>query len=189
MGCTFFNDSWLAFTGRTLEQELGNGWAAGVHPDDLARCLDVYRSAFLARREFHIQYRLRRRDGEYRWVLDIGAPEWEAEGRFLGYVGSCVDVTEARRRRRGDARDGWARTLSTLGDPAISLTQREREVVALLARGLTNRQIAAALVISVSTVRVHVDHIFAKLGLHSRSQVAVWAARHRRRRKGENISA
>ncbi|MGZ8203344.1 MAG: ABC transporter substrate binding protein [Burkholderiales bacterium] len=95
--CTFFNHGWLEFTGRTLEQELGNGWSQGVHADDLERCLDVYVTAFDARREFSMEYRLRRHDGEYRYVLDHGVPRLASDGTFLGYIGTCIDVTERKR--------------------------------------------------------------------------------------------
>ena len=92
--CTFFNKPWLQFTGRSMEQQLGNGWAEGVHQDDLERCLQVYTTAFDARQPFVMQYRLRRNDGEYRCVSDQGIPRYDAQGRFAGYIGSCVDVTE-----------------------------------------------------------------------------------------------
>src|SRR5262249_23062609 len=92
--CTFFNRPWLEFTGRTLDQELGNGWAEGVHPDDMQRCLKVYTEAFDARKTFVMQYRLKRHDGEYRWVSDQGVPRQDAQGNFSGYIGSWVDVTE-----------------------------------------------------------------------------------------------
>ena len=95
--CTDFNAVWLEFTGRTLAQESGDGWAAGVHPDDLARCLQIYRSAFDARREFTMEYRLRRADGEYRWIVDHGVPSQDAAGEFSGYIGSCMDITERKR--------------------------------------------------------------------------------------------
>lgn len=93
--CDYFNGTWLAFTGRTLEQELGDGWIEGVHPDDRRRCLDVYLGSFAARRAFEMEYRLRRHDGIHRWICDRGVP-FEVEGRFGGFIGSCVDVHERR---------------------------------------------------------------------------------------------
>jgi PAS domain S-box-containing protein len=92
--CTFFNKGWLDFTGRSLEQELGHGWAEGVRRDDLDRCLEIYITSFEARRPFTMEYRLRRRDGEYRWVLDSGGPRFAPDNTFLGYIGSCIDITE-----------------------------------------------------------------------------------------------
>src|SRR5436309_8932372 len=92
--CTFFNKPWLEFTGRSLEQEMGNGWTQGVHADDMQRCLKIYGEAFDARKPFVMQYRLRRNDGEYRWISDHGVPRFGAQGNFTGYIGSCVDVTE-----------------------------------------------------------------------------------------------
>ncbi|MDX2075966.1 MAG: PAS domain S-box protein [bacterium] len=94
--CNFFNDVWLNFTGRSFEQEYGNGWTEGVHPDDFDRCLNIYTSSFDARQQFHMDYRLRRHDGEYRWILDHGVPRFSAEGEFLGYIGSCIDITEKK---------------------------------------------------------------------------------------------
>ncbi len=95
--CDWFNQSWLAFTGRTLEEEVGNGWTEGVHRDDLARCLDVYTGSFDARREFTMEYRLRRHDGEYRWLLDHGGPRYAPDGGFEGYIGTCLDITDRKR--------------------------------------------------------------------------------------------
>jgi two-component system CheB/CheR fusion protein len=95
--CDYFNDTWLAFTGRTLEQEMGNGWAEGVHPDDLQPCVDRYLDCFHKHQGFEMEYRLRRHDGVYRWIFDRGAPFFGEDGAFHGFIGSCVDVDERRR--------------------------------------------------------------------------------------------
>jgi PAS domain S-box-containing protein len=94
--CTWFNKPWLDFAGRTMEHELGNGWSENVHPDDFDRCLNTYVEAFDARETFSMEYRLRRHDGEYRWLLDNGIPLWEPAGEFAGYIGSCIDITERK---------------------------------------------------------------------------------------------
>lgn len=94
--CTFFNQGWLRFTGRTLEQELGNGWAEGVHSDDVSSCLETYQQAFNARQAFCMEYRLRRADKEYRWILDTGTPRFTPSGQFVGYIGSCIDITDRK---------------------------------------------------------------------------------------------
>jgi PAS domain S-box-containing protein len=94
--CTFFNQGWLNFTGRSIDLELGDGWAEGVHAEDLQRCLETYTQAFDRREQFRMEYRLRRHDGEYRWILDIGVPRLSHEGSFVGYIGSCVDLTDRK---------------------------------------------------------------------------------------------
>jgi formate hydrogenlyase transcriptional activator len=94
--CTDFNQPWLDFTGRTMEQELGEGWLEGVHHEDKQRCIDNYLAAFGERESFTMQYRLRRSDGEYLWVLDNGVPRFTRDGSFLGYIGSCTDITERK---------------------------------------------------------------------------------------------
>ncbi|MBT0653423.1 sensor histidine kinase [Geomobilimonas luticola] len=95
--CDYLNKTWLAFTGRTREQELGYGWAEGVHPEDLGNCLNAYREAFDSRNPFVLEYRLRRHDGEYRWILDSGRPYYDQHDKFAGYIGSCYDMTEHKR--------------------------------------------------------------------------------------------
>ena len=90
--CVWFSRDWLAFTDRTMKQEMGDGWAEGVHPDDLARCLATYVAAFDQREPFEMTYRLRRHDGEYRLILDKGEARFGQGGKFTGYIGGCVDV-------------------------------------------------------------------------------------------------
>ena len=92
--CDYFNETWLAFTGRTFDQELGDGWAEGVHPDDLDRCVGIYRDHFARRAVFEMEYRLRRHDGLYRYLFDRGVPFVDETGEFGGFIGSCVDVEE-----------------------------------------------------------------------------------------------
>ena len=99
-GRVWFNEPWLAFTGRSLEQEQGDGWTGGVHPDDFANCLKQCKEAVDNRLPFSLEYHLRRYDGEYRWIYDQGHPRHTAEGKFLGYIGSCLDITD---RKRADA--------------------------------------------------------------------------------------
>ena len=94
--CTFFNRVWLEFTGRSLDQALGYGWALDVHPDDRERCLGTYAQAFDARLDFEVEYRLRRHDGGYRWIAGHGVPRFESNGLFAGYIGSGIDITDRK---------------------------------------------------------------------------------------------
>jgi PAS domain S-box-containing protein len=147
--CTFFNTGWLDFTGRTLEQELGNGWAEGVHRDDFDRYFEVYGRAFDARQEFTMEYRLRRYDGEYRWVLDSGTPRFESDRTFLGYIGSCIDISE-RKRAESELllqRQELAHVtrVSTMGELAASLAHElNQPLTAILSNAQAAQRFLAA---------------------------------------------
>ena len=123
--CTFFNRRWLDFTGRPLERELGNGWSEGIHPDDIEGSLATYVEAFDAKREFTMEYRLRRHDGEYRWLLDTGIPRRAADGTFLGYIGCAHDVSERKQaeERAWRQRDELAHVarIASMGELTASL--------------------------------------------------------------------
>lgn len=94
--CDYFNKSWLNFTGRTFEQEYGDGWAEGIHPEDLQRCLDIYLTYFKTQQPFEMEYRLRRYDGAYRWILDFAKPMYNLNGDFIGYLGACYDIQDRK---------------------------------------------------------------------------------------------
>jgi len=115
--CSYVNKTWLDFTGRALEAELGDGWVEGVHPDDSNRCLQTYTEAFNRRESFEMHYRVRRRDGEYRWVLGYGVPRFNPDGTFAGYIGSCVDITERKHAEE---------SLATIGRRLIEAHEAER---------------------------------------------------------------
>ena len=133
--CTWFNKPWLDFVGRTMEQELGNGWSENVHADDFDRCLKTYVDAFDARQPFSMEYRLRRHDGEYRWVLDNGVPLWEPAGVFAGYIGSCIDITE-RKRAEADLAERQAQLAVFVehAPAAIAMFDREMRYLAVSRR-------------------------------------------------------
>ena len=119
--CTYFSEPWLEFTGRSLEAEMGNGWTDGIHPDDIKECLATYVDSFDRRVPFQMQYRFRRHDGEYRWVFDTGVPRLDEEGTFVGYIGSCVDITDRKRAEEA---------LNSLSGQLIKAQEEERSRIA-----------------------------------------------------------
>jgi PAS domain S-box-containing protein len=129
--CTYFNKGWLEFTGRTMEEELGNGWTKGLHPEDFGSCLEKYIAAFDRLEPFLLEYRLRHRSGEYRWILDRGEPLYGYGGIFLGYVGGCIDIHD--RKQAETARqlsESWLKSLiETTQDAVISIDRRGRIVL------------------------------------------------------------
>jgi PAS domain S-box-containing protein len=139
--CTYVNHSWLDFTGRSLKQELGNGWTEVVHPDDLQDCLSAYTRSFDRRERFAMEYRVRRHDSEYRWIMDTGVPRFNQEGSLAGYIGIAIDVTE--RKKAEEAMLGINRRLIEAQERERSRIGRElhddiNQRLALLAMELEN---------------------------------------------------
>ena len=167
--CQYFNRAWLEFRGRTVEQEQGNGWAEGLHPDDHDLCMETYLKSFSARQPYRLEYRLRRRDGEYRWVEDQGVPRFEEDGTFAGFIGSTMDVST---RKRG---------IFTPDEEAVrmvfALTERERQVLVLIAEGKSTKEAAAHLGISYKTADSHRSRILEKLGVHETASMVRYAIR------------
>ena len=166
--CTYFNKSWLDFRGRSMEQEVGNGWAEGLHPDDRDLCMATYQKSFFARQSFRMEYRLQRADGEYRWMEGTGVPRFEEE-TFSGFMGSAADVTV--RRNSAFTPDEESVRL------VFSLTERERQVLILIADGRSTKDAALRLGISYKTADSHRSRILEKLGVHETASMVRYAIR------------
>jgi diguanylate cyclase (GGDEF)-like protein/PAS domain S-box-containing protein len=117
--CNYFNSVWLDFTGRTLAQELGDGWVEGVHPDDVELCIATYVAAFDARKPFAMEYRLRHVSGEFRWIMDQGSPRYDSQGRFLGYIGHCLDISQVKQAEAQVAHLAYHDALTGLPNRAL----------------------------------------------------------------------
>ncbi len=165
---TFFNRSWLEFRGRTLHEELGNGWAEGIHPDDRDFCLETYLKAFTARSPFRVQYRVQRADGEWAWIENAGSPLIE-DTVFVGFMGTAMDVSERRTRMFTPDRESMRLV--------FALTERERQVLVLIAGGRSTKEAAAQLGISYKTADSHRSRILEKLGVHETASMVRYAIR------------
>ena len=162
MGCFYFNRAWLDFRGRTLEQEAGNGWAEGVHPEDLERCVQHYVGSFERRVAFAMSYRLQAANGEYRWILDRGVPQYTAGREFVGFYGGCaetpVDTAVARINQLRSA-------LRKMQDFAGRLAEKEAHAV--------NVYSSSAATLREKTRRLMVEH---GARLHAASEMKKLAA-------------
>ncbi len=128
MGCSYVNKVWLEFTNRTLEQEQDYGWTDNIHPDDLLRSQDIYTANFDVRHAFRMEYRMRRADGEFRWLLDSAVPRFDGDGNFLGYIGSCIDITDLKQAEAElvRAKEDWERTFDAVPDLIMLLDKNHR---------------------------------------------------------------
>ncbi|MBD1209647.1 MAG: PAS domain S-box protein [Ignavibacteria bacterium] len=137
---TYFNKTWLDFTGRTIEQDTGYGWADIIHPDDIGKCMQVYTEAFEARQQLSIEYRILHHSGEYRWLLSIGTPRYLPNGEFAGYMGSCVDITQRKEAEKYllDVNEGLERRVEDRTKSLIKLNQEKNEFLGIAAHDLKN---------------------------------------------------
>jgi len=158
--CTYFNRPWLEFRGRAMEQETGNGWFDGMHPDDRQRFLDIHSRALESRQPFDIEYRLLRADGQYRWVRNSARAQFDEAGEFVGYIGTCIEINAPAR-----------------GTAVAPLTCREVQVLVLVADGKSTKEIASLLQISYKTADSHRSRIMEKLGIHETASLVRYAVR------------
>jgi PAS domain S-box-containing protein len=167
--CTYFNKAWLEFRGRRAAEELGHGWWEGAHPEDRNQMVEHYLKNFTARQAFRMEYRLQRADGVYNWVQQVGTPRHDESGLFCGFVGSAVDIND--RKRQVFTPDEEAVRL------VFALTEREREVLVMIAGGRSTKEAAVQLGISYKTADSHRSRILEKLGIHETATMVRYAIR------------
>ncbi|MFW6283909.1 MAG: PAS domain S-box protein, partial [Desulfosalsimonas sp.] len=146
--CDYFNRAWLEFTGRSLSQEKGSGWIQGVHPEDRDRCMEIFSRAFDRHERFSMIYRLRRHDGQYRWIQDDGSPRYDFNGQFIGYIGHCLDITDFKQaQERIEHLNNVLRAIRDVNQ----LIVRERDAEALIREAcrllVDNRGYASVLIV------------------------------------------
>jgi PAS domain S-box-containing protein len=167
--CNYFSRAWLEYRGRTMREELGNGWAEGLHPDDRDLCLETYLKAFTARHSFRLEFRLQRGNGEFHWVEFRGAPRADEHNRFGGFLGTAADIS------------GRRRDVFTPDEESVrlvfALTERERQVLVLIAGGSSTKGAALQLGISYKTADSHRSRILEKLGVHETASMVRYAIR------------
>jgi PAS domain S-box-containing protein len=166
---TYFNPAWLEFRGRSLQQETGNGWTEGLHPDDRDLCLETYLKSFSARQPFRMQYRMMGGKGAYAWLEDAGMPLYVDNGDFGGFIGSAADIT-GRRQSYFTPDEESVRMV-------FSLTERERQMLVLIADGRSTKEAARRLGISHKTADSHRSRILEKLGVHETASMVRYAIR------------
>ena len=171
--CTYVNQPWLEFTGRPLHAELGNGWTEGIHKEDVKRCLETYWQAFGRRQSFAIEFRARRRDGEYRWILDTGVPRFNPDGSFAGYIGSCLDITDRKLAEEA---------LATVGRRLIEAHEEERTWIA---RELHDDIVQRVALLAVELERSQQQVADATTGVHDDIRQAI----HRLSDLGKDVQA
>lgn len=196
--CKHVNDAWREVTGRSLEECLGNGWLAAMHPEDAAAWPEQVSQAIKALQPFSLECRLRRKDGRYRWFMKTGRPYYNAKGELLGFIGFCTDVTaqkhaldslrQAREKHRS-VLNNLKEAVSTIEDVLRTdepghgvrgdnrLTPRQREILHLIARGYATREIATQLHVSVKTVESHRAQLMQRLNIHDVAGLTRFAIR------------
>jgi PAS domain S-box-containing protein len=163
--CTFANQSWLDFRGRTLDQEIGTGWTEGIHSEDFQGAMRGYFMALKTRRPFRIEYRIRCRGGVFYEVERLGSPWQHPDRDTRGYLG-CITVIRAVNENTAEAREQLAR-----------LSGRERQVMELIALGFSTKEISAKLGISYKTADSHRTHVLKKLAVHETASLVRFAIR------------